>query len=246
MSLSMSITEVCLLACHGGTADHFASWAEELSKEGYNVRIFAAEGPALKKFAEREVKVYYSFSLEKLNEEEKDSLAAQIAKTCSAADFVLTGVADAFEIKVQNALTTFAKKTAHWVLYENSEDFVPGGYSSNAADAMENENAEGVLFAGEPLAEAPIYREIGKEIDTGAKKRFGVGYYPVVTHAKKIAERRKLDQASIRASFFIKNKIADSGQKVVVYFGGNNKVYYSEAFPAFLSFLVQASEKKRS
>jgi hypothetical protein len=48
MSISISIA-VCLIACHGAPADHFATYAEVLIKQGYDVKIYAT-GPALKNF----------------------------------------------------------------------------------------------------------------------------------------------------------------------------------------------------
>jgi len=42
---------------------------------------------------------------------------------------------------------------------------------------------------------------------------------------------------------FLINDLVDAGQKVLVYFGGNNQEYFSKAFPAFLSFLEQGMEQ---
>lgn len=240
MSVSMSTAAVCLIACHGGPADHFATYAEELVKHGYNVRIHAT-GPALEKFQQRGIKVTSPFSLQNLGPEEEDNLADQIAKTCSTASLVLTDVGHAFDIKIQKALATHAKKIPRVTYYDNSEDLVPGGYSYIADQVMQE--AEGVLFANETLAKATIYSEIGKEVDFGSKKRIGIGYYPV-SQAKKIAERRDLEHDSQRSIFLTNNKIEDKGQKVWVYFGGNNEEYFSKAFPAFLSLLAQVVEQQ--
>ena len=237
MSLALSTAVICLIACHGGPADHFATYAELLTQQGYNVQIHAT-GPALKKFQERNIEVKFPFSLESLQSEEEDNLADQIAKTCSTASLVLTDVGHAFDIKIQKALAIQAKKISRLAYYDNPEPFVPGGYSHIAAEVMRE--AEGILFANETLANATIYSEIGKEVDFGNRKRIGIGYYPV-DQAKKIAKRRELEHESMRSIFLAKKEIEDKGQKIVVYFGGNNEEYFSKAFPAFLSFLAQAS-----
>ena len=41
----------------------------------------------------------------------------------------------------------------------------------------------------------------------------------------------------------MRNRIQEKGQKVCVYFGGNNEEYFSKAFPAFLSFVLQATQQ---
>ncbi len=47
---------ICLFAFHGGPADHFATFAENLTENGYEVQIFAS-GPALQKFQSRGIDV---------------------------------------------------------------------------------------------------------------------------------------------------------------------------------------------
>ncbi len=237
MSISMS-TVVCLIACHGGPADHFATYAEVLTKQGYDVQIHAT-GPALKKFQECGIEVN-SFSLDNLTAEEEASLAQTIAKTCSTASIIITDVGHVFDVKIQKALSIHATKIPRLAYYDNPEPFVPGGYSSTAAKVMEV--AKGVLFANETLAKAKIYSAVGKEIDFTDKKRFGIGYYPV-SQAEKIAEKRKTDHETARSTILMKNGIDDKGQKILVYFGGNNEEYFSKALPAFLSFVAESSKR---
>lgn len=239
MSFSIQSAAVCLIACHGGPADHFATYAETLTKRGYDVQIHAT-GPALKKFQERGIEVKSSFSLDNLTSEEEDSLAQAIAKTCSASAIIITDVGHVFDVKIQKALSIQATKVPRLAYYDNPEPFVPGGYSCTAAEVMNV--AEGVLFANETLANAKIFSGVGQEIDFNDKKRFGIGYYPV-SQAEKIAEKRKFCHGTARSEFLMKNGIEDNGQKVLVYFGGNNEEYFSKAFPAFLSFVAQSSEE---
>lgn len=239
MSYSIQSAAICLIACHGGPADHFATYAEALTKRGYDVQIHAT-GPALKKFQERGIDVKSSFSLDNLTSEEEDSLAQAIAKTCSTSAIIITDVGHVFDVKIQKALSIQATKIPHLAYYDNPEPFVPGGYSCTAAEVMNL--AEGVLFANETLAQAKIFSAVGHEIDFSTKKRFGIGYYPV-SQAEKIAEKRKSDHEAVRSEFLTNNEIKDVGQKILVYFGGNNDEYFSKAFPSFLSIVAKSKEE---
>ena len=48
MSISSLIFSICFVVCHGGAADHFATFAEDLLKKGYEVDIYAGLGIASK------------------------------------------------------------------------------------------------------------------------------------------------------------------------------------------------------
>jgi hypothetical protein len=230
---------ISLIACHGGPADHFATYAEALANSGYRVQIYAT-GSALDKFRKRGVEVNLTFSLKDLTEQGESDLADQIAKTCSQAAVVITDVGHAFDIKIQKALARQATAVSRLAYYDNPEPYVPGGYSSVAAEVMRA--AEGILFANASLATATIFRETDKAVDFGDRERIGIGYYPV-NQAEKIAQRRKLEHDVMKSNILNKNGIAAEGKKVLVYFGGNNEEYFSKAFPKFLSFLDQGAEQ---
>lgn len=237
MSVSFLAT-VSLVACHGGPAEHFAVYAEELTKRGYEVQIHAGE-EAIKKFQDRGIKTSSSFSLAQLTVEEQDRLAQTIAKACSTASVVITDVGNIFNVKIHKALDLQATQIPHLAYYDNPEPFVPGGYSATAAEVMNV--AEGVIFANAALSNAKIYSAIGTEVDLAGKKRFGIGYYPV-NPAVRIRERRLTDQTEVRSTFLAENGIEDHGQKLLIYFGGNNEEYFTKAFPAFLSFVEESSQ----
>lgn len=239
VSMSYLAAVVCLIACHGGPADHFATFAESLSKDVGAIEIYAS-GPALQKFQERGIKVNLPFSIDKISPEEEDVLAEQIAKACSTASVIITDVGHAFDIKVQKALARQATHVPRFAYYDNPEAYVPGGYSAVAAEVMSA--AHGILFANSNLAKAPIFQEPGKEINFGSRKKFGIGYYPI-NQAEKIAKRRATEQLSMRQALFSRNDLVDRGQKVLVYFGGNNEEYFSKAFPAFLTLLEAGMEQ---
>lgn len=235
----ISTTVLCFIACHGGPADHFATYSEVLAKQGYEPQIYAAD-VAIKKFEERGIQVDFPFSLRNLSPTEEDKVAEQIAKTCSKALAIITDIGHAFDIKLQKALAIQATQVPCLAYYDNPESFVPGGYSSIAAEVIQN--TQNVLFANENLVKSKIYSEVGKEIDLNNKKRFAIGYYPI-NQAEKIANRRATERKSMRAKVLAKADIEDKGQNMMVYFGGNNQEYFSHAFPAFLCLLAQAMEQ---
>ncbi len=238
MSLSVSAA-VCFIACHGGPADHFATFAKNLEHDGHHVEILAS-GPALNKFLEKSVYVNHQFSIDKLSEDEKDLLAVQIAKTCSTASVVITDVGDPFAYRVQQALAKYAVEVLRLAYYDNPEPYVPGGYSTQAAKVILA--AQGILFGNANLAKAPLYQEPNTEVDFGDRKRIGLGYYPVNQGAD-LAVRREKEHAPMRAKLFCKHNIEDNGQKVLLYLGGNNEEYFNEAFPAFLSILDKTTHQ---
>lgn len=237
MSVLFSAASVYFIACHGASADHFATFAEELGKKGYKVEIHAG-GPALKKFEERRLKVASSFSLENSSEGEA---ASQIAKKCVEASVVITDVGHAFDIALQGALSEHAPLALRLAYYENPEGYVPGGYSAVAGKVMKA--AQGVLFANAHLAKTAVYEAPFQEVFIAPENRAGIGYYPI-GQAEKIANRRLSDHNTLRSQFFSKYSVKDQGQKVLVYAGGNNEEYFSKAFPAFLDFLAKASKQE--
>ncbi|HEX4839509.1 MAG TPA: hypothetical protein VFU89_03600 [Rhabdochlamydiaceae bacterium] len=227
------------IVCHGGPADHFATFADHLSQDGEEIEIYAS-GPALKKMQERGIAVQVPFSVDQLSPEEEDTLADQIAEKCSTAKVVVIDVGHPFDIKVQKALALRAPKVLRIAYYDNPEPYVPGGYSSVAADVMQS--AQKILFANSNLTQSSIFHSPGKEIDLRNQKRVGVGYYPI-HQAEKIAQRRIEEKPALRQTLLQKNGLIDKGQKILVYFGGNNEEYFLKALPAFLSLLEQGMEQ---
>lgn len=235
MSISLSTAAVCFIACHGGPADHFSTFAEDLIKKGYQVEIYAT-GPALKKFQDRHLEIVKPFSLENVSEE---AAAEELAQKCGNAKVVVTDVGHVFDVTLQKTLASHAPKALRLAYYDNPEPYVPGGYSSVAAKVMMA--AQGVLFANRSLSKTPIYQAPTEEIPLAPEKRVGIGYYPI-SQAEKIAKRRAVDQSQVRAQLFAKHSLIDRGQKVLVYAGGNNDEYFSKALPAFLGFIEGASQ----
>lgn len=105
--------------------------------------------------------------------------------------------------------------------------------------------AQGVLFANSHLAKTPLLQAPDKEVDLSSQKKVGIGYYPI-PQAEKIAKRRTEEKNLLRQTLFQKNHLEDKGQKIFVYFGGNNEAYFSKALPAFLSLLEQGMNQVNS
>ena len=216
--MSIPTAAICFIACHGGPADHFATFAEDLTKKGYTVEIHAS-GPALDKFQSRGFSAT-AFSV--------DSPASEVAEKCANASVIITDVGHAFDIELQRACAKSAPLAPRCAYYDNPESYVPGGYSDVAAQVMQV--AQKVLFANSNLT----------NIVPG--KGIGIGYYPM-GQVHKITQRRTLEHETLRSQFFTKHSLVDTGQKVLVYAGGNNEEYFSKAFPAFLEFLDGISKE---
>lgn len=236
---SLAAVTVALVACHGGEADHFATFAEKLKEQGCQVSVYAS-GEAHKKFEARKIDVAHSFNADHLSDAEREKLAVEIAKICSKSSVVLTGVGHIFEKNLQQALKVEASGVLRLAYYDNPEPYVPGGYSETAAEVMCA--AQRVLFANGNLVNAKLEQRPNVEINLPIENRRGIGYYPV-QRADEVAEKRKACQKSLRATWFSEQGLEDKKQKVLVYFGGNNTVYFKEAFPAFVKFLSEAVDK---
>jgi hypothetical protein len=224
-----------MIATHGASADHFATFADNLSKEGYEIQIHAS-CPALKKFEERKIKVIHPFQIENLSEGQKEQVALEIAKKCHHASVILVDVGDFFESTLEKVFTRELPQVKRIAYYDNPEPYVPGGYSKTASAVMQGANK--TLFANANLTHVTLFQEENVPIDIPYENRIGLGYYPV-EQAEKLALRRLTEHQELRARLLPRDSAA---KKVMVYLGGNNVDYFENAFPAFLSFLTQAMQ----
>lgn len=229
VSLTVSRAALCFIACHGGPADHFATFIQSIEKEEYDIQV-CATGPALKKFQEKGITVRMPFSLDNLSTKEEEGLADQIARSCAAASIVFTDVGHPFDVRLQRSLAKFSDQAYRIAYYDNPEVFVPGGYSATAMEVMGL--ADKVLFANANLPASFL-----ETLDQG--KGIGLGYYPV-QQAEKMEKRRASEGVAIRKQFLQKNGLQDQEQRIFVYFGGNNEEYFNKAFPAFLDILAKS------
>lgn len=236
---------ICFIVCHLGSANQIADYQPVLESQGYEVRLYAT-GSISGELQKRQVKVIEfnpgNLNLQQMGEEQ-GQLAQQIAKTCSIADVIITDVGHPFTVQIHLALNEYQK--LHLAYYDNPDNWVGGGYSKVAAQVIRA--AKGVIFANSHLIQEGIEEEPGKPIDLENKLCWGTGYYPLdkakeIQQARLDSERRQ----EIRRKFFdaYAGQLTDKGQKILVYMGGNNDIYFDQALPALGSILNQAAQQK--
>jgi hypothetical protein len=218
---------VCFIALHGNSSDHFATFAQQLSKEQISVQVYAAES-MVKRFQDRSIKVV-SFSTEEQCVKQE---IARVVEACSKALAVIVDVGCPVAIEVMRQLSE--RSIRRIAYYDNPEPFVPGGYSEVAASVIQL--ADTVLLANASLTQ--LESAPGRPIPIEGTRVIGLGYYPVA-QAERITARRSIAQReAVRAAFFQQQDLKDKGQKIVVYFGGNNRENFA-LFPKFLEMLEE-------
>jgi len=120
--------------------------------------------------------------------------------------------------------------------YDNPERFFAGGYSASIEKMVPLVDC--VFFANKSLIKKGIANE-GGGIDLSEKEVMGIGHYPT-GEAEQISRLRKDGAriAHIRATFFKRHGILDKGQRILLYLGGANEIYYEKAFPHFVQMVT--------
>jgi len=233
---------VCFIVCDSGPATHFAAFAKSLLvRSNLRINIYAS-GPALEKFQTLNLSdniCLFQFILNELNnEEEEEELAIKLIDSClmEGAQTIIVDIANKFDIKLQEAYNKLdlALHNIHfWCYYDNPEEYVPGGYSIRSEEMIKL--SKNVLFANINLVkrDSKIFSLPNIMINFNNKNIQGIGYYPTDI-AENLQKRREIERKTLRAKYGWNNI-----KYLFVYFGGNNKIYYNQAFPAFLSFLSQ-------
>lgn len=228
---------IYFIACHGGPAVHFVEFSKELQGASYQVEIFAT-GPALDRLRTAGA---VEFNPDKLNLEDPSCqkiLAEKIAAFIKPGATIITDVGHSIMEQMQTSIAQASPNTQRLAYYDNPESFVPGGYSQTAAKVMRC--ADKILFANAKLALEPLYTSPETVVEFPCAQRIGIGYYPI-QQAIYLRASRDARHAVRRREFFEKFHLVDVGQKILVYFGGNNDVYFHQAFPAFLQLISQAN-----
>jgi hypothetical protein len=221
------------VVCHGGPADHFATFSEKLKKQGYKIQI-CASGPALKTFQDRKIEVLFPFSLENITPLQENALISQIIQLGAKVDYIVTDVGHTFDIALHQSFAKELPNISTFAYVDNPEAYVPGGYSEIANKVTTI--AQKTLFANALLAIDPV-------LSIPTEQRIPIGYFPT-NIPEKISNLRNIEQSTFRAKLLEELDIEDKGQKIVTFFGGNNEEYFQEAFPAFLEFLDEACQKE--
>ena len=240
--LSVILTKVFLISSHPAPAPQIGSLSEALKEEGIEYEILATE-EAYRSLEKLKYPVNNFYLGEKplasLPDLEAEKIAEEVADRCQEGHAVMTDVGSPITARIQRIL---AKKYPHITriaYYENPESFVPGGYSEMAGRVLPYSQV--VLFANANLANQPIYEQKpGSRINMLGKKCIGLGFSSLPQEVEKLKELRA-DASQRRAAFLQNHGIQDRGQKIAIYFGGANEVYYEKAFPAFLEMLSKST-----
>lgn len=221
LGTSLFASDNAVILFHPGPARH---WAEFYGKGDFT--LYAA-GDAAHELQQAGV------PFTRFDPKSEDFVATIVARR------VITDCGHPMAIKMQQQLEKCAPKVERVIYYDNPEPFVPGGYSQEVAKAMPH--AQVVLFANKQLVGKTLYQSSGEKINLDGKKLIGLGYYPL----KDVEKIKKLrgERADKRGAFLAQHGLKDTGQKIVVYFGGANEEYYTRAFPAFCNILTSLSSK---
>ncbi|MEM7174777.1 MAG: hypothetical protein AAF443_02470 [Chlamydiota bacterium] len=218
---------IVFVTSHAGPAGHFNDLKKTLPKKS-NIEIYACKH-AISKFDSKNVQQFNP----------EDSFEFLVEK-CSAASVVITDVGDSFAYKLLGRLKSQSKTTLRCAYYDNTEQYVPGGYSATAKEVISVSDV--ILFANANLVNKPIYDGENQEIKFAQdQKKVGVGYSPQ-NLAKAVLKKRKNHKEESRSMFLTENQVLMPFKGLVIaYFGGNNSTYFEESFPALLEYLKKSS-----
>ncbi|CAF4641222.1 unnamed protein product [Rotaria sp. Silwood1] len=236
-----STSLVCFIVCDGGPAGHFAAFATNLFNQNELQIIIYATEPALTKLKNSHLPndiQLLSFTVEDGDRKQQEQVATQLIDNClkQGAHSIIIDIGNKFDAIFQLVSSKRNLPTdmiRFWCYYDNPEPYVPGGYSIKTEETIKA--SQYILFANMNLAkiDSIIYSLPEKSIDLTNKTVQGIGYYPVV-EVEKLLQQRELERDTLR----IQNNWTNI-KHLFVYFGGNNDVYFDQAFPTFLSNLSQ-------
>jgi hypothetical protein len=236
---------VCFIVCDSGPAIHFAEFAKNLIVEDQLRIVIYASGSAqakLQEFHFPDSIDLFHFMLDGLSSEEEQNLANEILENCvtQGVQTIIVDIANKFDIKLQeafNKLDVTLLNIRFWCYYDNSEQYVPGGYSIRSGEMIKL--SQNILFANMNLNKrnSNIFSLPNVRINLNSKNIQGIGYYPIEI-AERLEKRREIEQEILREKYGWNNI-----KYIFVYFGGNNNAYYEQAFPNFLSSLSQIDKK---
>ncbi|HSW86351.1 MAG TPA: hypothetical protein VLG49_02505 [Rhabdochlamydiaceae bacterium] len=229
---------IYFIACHGGPGAHFSEFAKELNQNGHKIEILAT-GPAYDKLKSFGAQDFNPDHLDIDNPSVQQLLAAKVAKSIDpAAKAIITDLGHSIMAEVQSQIAEEWPNVRQIAYYDNPEPFVPGDYSRAAKKVIAASNKIFVAFSNHNLVNEPIYSAPNAAIELPQNRRIGIGYYPIEA-AQKLKKAREAEKEAARKQFFKTYNLIDMGQKILVYFGGNNDVYFEKAFPAFLQLIQE-------
>lgn len=237
MTAILTTSTIYFVACNAGPAAHFIDFANVLSDDR-TVHFFAA-GQALVKCRE-ESALTSKFTVVPFEIENEKELMQEIARKVGPSHIIITECGHQLMASIHHQLSEL-KLLTHLAYYDNPEKFVPGGYSTTTRKVVEA--AQGIIYGNFTLLSDGIEEFEGAKIDLQDKEIYGIGYYPI-HKSTEMRDCRLENQTNVRQKFLSQNHLEEAGQSILVYMGGNNEVYFKQAFPAFLDILEQASEQQ--
>lgn len=219
------VQEVCFIAFDAGPADHFATFAEELQKKGYQVSIYGS-GAALDRFAARNIKA--------TKFENTEAGINDVALKVQSQQTIIHDVGNVGDVTLAQAL----KRANAWAYYDNSLRYAASNYNLVADGVLRL--SKKVLTASALLEAGDIYKKPQEPIPLKDKVRVGIGYYNL-ERAKEIAAARAHAKAAFKEKILRENNIKTPIDKIIMYAGGNNDDYRKSAFPWSLNLLDAAA-----
>ena len=236
--LTPSSSYVCLAAVNPNPGSHFAAFAEVFRKNGRDYFVIAG-GSAQQKFEQKEIKVN-----QVVTSLADPSLLETVGKLHQKAKYVLVDGGDANSARLLQQFTTAAPEVKRYVYYDNPESFVSESYSKSVQTALTL--AQGIVFANANLVNEPVWfnYQTQTQMSFEGKEKIGVGLY-FVEEAEALKKKREdlSNRVQLRESFFKNHELRDTGQKLIVYSGGNHPEYFEKAFPYFLLLLKNGYHK---
>lgn len=230
---------ICFVVCDNGPAAHFAAFVKSLAiNDRFCIDIYANDVVLAKfKDLQRSDRInLFHFILDGLNDDGEQGLATDIINNCiiRGAKTIIMDIANKFNTKLQiafNSIDLALYNIRLWSYYDNPENYVPGGYSIRCRETIKL--SQNILFANTNLIQnqSKIFSLPNVPIDLNDKTVQTIGYYPIET-AENLYQRRQIERKILREKYDWNNV-----KYLFVYFGGNNQVYFEQAFPALLSLL---------
>ena len=231
---------ICFVTAHPNPANHFAEFVKAYEERGIECKVISGENVS-GAFSQVKSKVVVIDPSNLDNEESLKRLESEIPSQ----SVVITDIANKQWIALHQRLKDHHPSIKRAVYYDNPEPYVPGGYSELTAKIIDK--AQIILFANSSLVQKGIQNEEGAPIDLSQKRTIGIGYYPKA-EASKILELRQSKESvdAIRSSFLTRNGLDENHQKILVYTGGANDVYYDQAFPHFIKLVSELADTNDS
>jgi len=233
--LSLGAEDVCFITLHSNASLHFAKLAQVLTREKISWQVMAGEASeaALKeaKVAHHKISVWTNKkSMKELSPKEREAIAKLVVKTCKKAKVVVTDISEGLMVDIHKELASISS-ARRFVYYDNPEGYVPGEYSLYFEEVLRTE-PQGVVFANKHLKEEDVYGGHKQKMSLDSFQKVGLGLM-LMDDAEKMLSLSHTKQL-IRQDLFEKLGIKDEKQKLLVYLGGCNTLYFYQAFPFFL------------